>query len=152
MLKTAAYFLAGALVTSAFSASLYMLTANTSWIEVLVVGMVVPSFTWVVQLIASTCWLPTAARERYHNALARVCLLGSVALLPAAVANVALAHPSLWLSAVNVLFSVAAMAVDLFRRSRHDQLSVAWPVSFCLTIVLNMALFVWSSYAWWPSN
>ncbi|MBS0210193.1 MAG: hypothetical protein JSS27_14695 [Planctomycetes bacterium] len=150
--KTAALFLAGGAVTAPFSASLYMLSTGVSLAWVLTVGMVVPTFTWAVQLSAAALLLPAAARDRYHNALGWVCWWGSVALLPGAVYNFMATEPALWLSAANVLASVAVMAVDLFRRARSDGISAAWPVSFCATIALNMAIFVASSWSWWPAK
>ena len=51
--------------------------------EVLAVGMLVPSFTWAVQLSASGLALSAAQRKLYWGDLGRICLLGSVALLPA---------------------------------------------------------------------
>ncbi|HEY2882483.1 MAG TPA: hypothetical protein VGJ15_08620, partial [Pirellulales bacterium] len=82
--QTIALFIVGALVTALFSGSLGALAAHAGMAEVLWVGMVVPSFTWVVQI--SICYLLLAAepRQLYWNDLGWVCCIGSVALLPAA--------------------------------------------------------------------
>ncbi len=58
-------------------------------------------------------------------------------------------RPSPWISIVNVLASVAIMACDLFRRCAAQQLSRWWPVAWCLTISLNMAIFAFASRHWW---
>jgi hypothetical protein len=149
MLATAAYFVAGAAVTSIFSGSLAALASNAGLVEVLTVGMLVPCFTWIVQLGASAVALPSAHRRLYWGDLGRICLLGSVALLPAAIANLCLQHAALWLSAANVLASVALMGADLFRRSYRHGIAVGWPSSWCITITVNMLLFLWSSRKWW---
>jgi len=147
--KTFAFFVLGGLVTAAFSGSLAVPAVHAGWVEVLAVGMVVPSFTWVVQMSASGLWLNPQLRRLYWGDLGRICLLGSVALLPAAGVNFLMHQPPLWVSAANVLLSVVLMAADLFRRSAHHGISTRWPVSWCLTITVNMALFLWSSHRWW---
>ena len=146
---TAGWFGAGAMVTAVFSGSLAALARNADLAEVLMVGMIVPSFTWVVQMTASGIGLPSALRRLYWGDLGRVCLLGSIALLPAAIVNLCLPQAPLWLSAGNVLTSVALMAVELFRRSARQGIAPGWPVSWCLTITVNMALFVLASWGWW---
>lgn len=146
---TAVLFVLGAGVTAVFSGSLTMLAKNAGMTEVLVVGMIVPSFTWIIQLSVSGLCLAPRLRRLYWGSLGRICLLGSLALLPAAAMNLLVTGVPLWLSTANVLLSVAIMAADLFRRSARQGLAPIWPVSWCLTIVLNMALFVWASRGWW---
>jgi hypothetical protein len=145
----AGWFVAGGVVTSLFSGSLAALTDRVGLAEVLLVGMVVPCFTWVVQLGASAAAMPAGRRRLYWGDLGRVCLLGSVALLPAALANLALARPPLWASAANVLASVALMAAALFRLSARHGIAPGWPISWCLTITVNMMLFLAASRNWW---
>src|SRR6478609_3344715 len=101
---TAAWFAAGAIVTAVFSGSLAALAKNATLTEVLVTGMIVPSFTWVVQLSASAAGMRSARRRIYWGDLGRVCLVGSVALLPAAVLNLCRTQTPLSWSAANVLF------------------------------------------------
>lgn len=149
LLSIAAWFLAGGAVTAIFSGSLAKLATSTSLTEVLVVGMIVPSFTWVVQLTASALLMPAEKRMLYWDDLGHVCWWGSVALLPAAALNLALSQPPQWPSVANVLTSVAIMAADLFRRSARYGISPWWPVSWCLTITFNMGLFLWTSRHWW---
>ena len=146
---TAGWFAAGAAVTAIFSSSLAALAAHARLAEVLVVGMLVPSFTWVVQMGVSAARMPGAVRRLYWGDLGRVCLLGSVALLPAAIVNLSLPRAPLWLSGANVLVSVALMGVALFRRSARQGIGPGWPISWCLTISVNMGLFIWSSWGWW---
>jgi hypothetical protein len=149
ILATAAWFTAGAAVTSVFSGSLANLASNAGLVEVLTVGMLVPCFTWIVQLAASGLALPLSHRRQYWGDFGRSCLLGSIALLPAAIANLCLRQPPLWLSAANALASVALMGADLFRRSALHGIAAGWPLSWSLTIIVNMMLFVWSSRKWW---
>ena len=146
---TAILFILGGLVTAVFSGSLVMLARHADLREVLAVGMIVPSFTWVVQMSASGALMNSLSRRLYWGDLGRICLLGSLALLPAALANLTLPDPRLWLSAANVLASVALMAADLFRRTARHGIITWWPISWCLTITVNMTLFVLSSWRWW---
>jgi len=147
--KTIAWFSAGAVITSVFSASLAVLVTNVELAKVLIIGILVPSFTWVVQLIASGFVLSTAGRRMYWGDLGRVCFIGSVALIPAAVINLWLRQVPLWVSALNVLVSVAIMGRILFQLSAQHQIKSIWPISWCFTITVNMMLFVWSSWGWW---
>ena len=149
LLATAAWFVAGGAVTAIFSGSLATLAVNAKLVEVLAVGMIVPCFTWVVQLGASGFGLPAGKRWLYWGDLGRICLLGSITLLPAACANLFVPRAPLWFSAANVLGSVAIMGADLFRRSMRHGIARGWPLSWCLTITFNMMLFVWSSRGWW---
>lgn len=147
--STGVYFALGGLVTSAFSGSLAMLTTKVSPMWVLLVGMVVPCFTWVAQGTASYLLLDSRLRQIYWGDLGRICLLGSFALLPAAILNFTVAGAQLWWSAANVPASVAIMAGDLFRRCRHHGLAAGWPISWVVTITVNMTLFYLSSRSWW---
>ena len=149
---TAAWFIGGGLVTAVFSGSLFMLAKNAGLAEVLTVGMIVPCFTWVVQLAASYLLMPEEKRRLYWGDLGRICFWGSVALLPGGIYNLLTADPPLWISAANVLASVAIMAIDLFRRTRPHGISWRWPLFWCLTITCNMGIFVWSSSNWWQAD
>ncbi len=146
---TACWFLAGGAITAVFSASLAMQATNVGWMYVLAVGMIIPSFTWVVQFTASALFMAPARRPVYWADLGRICVAGSVALLPAGLANFIPGTP-LWLSAANVLLSVLTMAVMLFILSARHHHSPRWPVSWCATITVNMGLFLWASHDWWP--
>lgn len=149
---TPALFLLGATVTAVFSGSLDIPALNADLPEVLAVGMIVPSFTWLVQLSSSWLLMNRDLRHHYWAALGRACFIGSIALLPAAVANLAIPGISPWVSAMNVIVSVSLMAVDLVRQCRRNQISHRWPISWCLTIALNMTLFVWVSRNWWTGS
>ena len=148
-LATAIWFLAGGMVTAPFSGSLVMMAKNASFAEVLTVGMIVPSFTWVVQMSAAALLMQAEQRKIYLGDLGRICVLGSFALWPAAIYNLIVAQPLLWLSAANVLASVAVMAIALFRYSAIHNRSNWWPFSWCVTITVNMCLFLLSSWKWW---
>ncbi len=141
-------FALGGIVTAPFSASLACLARDVDWRWVLFVGMVVPSFTWIVQITASAALMRGGAWRSYWDDLSVVCLIGSAALLPAAIANVAIAGLSGWWSAANVIASVTLMAVLMFVRSRGVR-AIKWPISWCATIAINMAIFVFSSRSWW---
>jgi hypothetical protein len=149
--STAAWFAAGGAVTAIFSGSLAKLTTTADLPEVLMVGMVVPSFTWVVQVIASWALMAPVQRRLYWGDLGRICLWGSFALLPAAVVNLCVPNAPRWLSAANVLASVAIMGAALFRRSARHGTPRWWPLSWCLTITVNMMLFLWASRNWWAA-
>ena len=142
-------FIAGAVVTSLFSGSSAVLARNASLSKVLSVGLVVPSFTWVVQLGASYGLMKSTDRSLYWAELGWVCLLGSIALLRAAILNFSLSEPPLCVSAANVLASVAMMGITHYRRSIRLGIAPVWPISWGFTITVNMALFVWVGRAWW---
>jgi hypothetical protein len=146
---TAGWFAAGGAVTAIFSGSLAALTTQADLAEVLAVGMIVPCFTWIVQLAASSIVMTPSDRRLYWGDLGRICLLGSVALLPAAIMNLCIMQPPRWPSALNVLASVVIMAAVLFRRSALHRIRPVWPVTWCLTITVNMLLFLWASWRWW---
>lgn len=61
---TTGWFFAGAIVTAVFSSSLAMLAENAGLGEVLFVGMLVPSFTWIVQMTASAIGMTRKLLER----------------------------------------------------------------------------------------
>jgi hypothetical protein len=150
--KTAVLFLVGGVVTAVFSASLDVPAVNAGMAEVLGIGMLVPSFTWLVQMSASLLTMPPVMRRQYWYALGRACAIGSFALLPAAIANLTIAGLSPWYSAANVLVCVAVMAIDVFRQCRHAGIGIGWPTSWLCTITLNMSLFAWSSRMWWAAE
>ena len=146
---TAILFALGGLVTAVFSGSLVRMSAHAGFAEVLITGMVIPTFTWAVQLSASGLLLKQDLRRLYWGDLGRICLLGSLALLPAGLLNLIMSAPPLWLSAGNVVLSVVIMAADLFRRTSKYGLSPLWPISWCVTISVNMTLFYLASRHWW---
>ena len=126
-----------------------MLAHNAQLGEVLFVGMLVPSFTWVVQLTASAIGMNSQRRRIYLGELGRVCLLGSVALLPAAIFNLCMSQPPFWISGLNVLISVTIMGTMLYRRTTRIGIASVWPISWLFTILVNIDLFVWASRKWW---
>src|SRR5262245_2202297 len=87
MKKIILLFIASFLVTAVFSASLKVFFQAVSWREVLIKGLLIPCFTWTMQLLLSAIFLKTADRLTYWHRLGWVCLIGSIALLPAAFYN-----------------------------------------------------------------
>ena len=53
------------------------------------------------------------------------------------------------LSMWNVLASVVLMSAVLFRRSARHGIARGWPLSWCVTIPVNMMLFLCFSLRWW---
>ena len=142
-------FILGGLATAVFSSSLVRLSAQAPLSEVFATGMVVPSFTWAVQLAAAALLLPRAGRDAYWGDLSRACLLGSVLLVPAGIFNWFAADPPRWPSILSIGVSVIVMAVLLFRRAAIRRASLAWPASWCVTILVNITLFALASRSWW---
>ena len=142
MKKIILLFIGSFLVTAVFSASLKVFFHEVSRREVLVKGLLIPCFTWTVQLLLSAVFLTTEDRLTYWNRLGWVCLIGSVALLPAAFYNMSSATPSVWLSVVNVLASVLLMAVTLHFLLRRAGFRWLWTLSWVLLIVINMSLYL----------
>jgi len=131
-------------VTAAFSASLKVFFPQASWAEVLSKGLLIPCFTWTVQLILSAVLLSGGRRLVYWGQLGVVCLIGSAALLPAAAYNLAASRPQVWVSVVSVLASVALMGVSLYLRLRRRGFAGLWAASWVLLIVVNMSLYLYS--------
>jgi hypothetical protein len=76
------------------------------------------------------------------NRLGWVCLIGSIALLPAAFYNLRSATPWVWISILNVLASVVLMAVTLHFLLRRAGFRWLWTLSWVVLIVINMSLYL----------
>ena len=142
MKKIFLLFIGSFLVTAVFSASLKVFFQSVSWREVLIKGLLIPCFTWTVQLLLSAVFLKLEHRLTYWNRLGLVCLIGSIALLPAAFYNFRSATPWVWISIVNVLASVVLMAVTLHFRLRRAGFRWLWTLSWMILIVINMSLYL----------
>ncbi len=132
------------LVTTIFSASLKVFFGEQSWAEVLLKGLLIPCFTWTVLLIVSTIFFQRERRIIFWTQLGVVCLLGSAALLPAALLNLRLRQPPLLASVVNVLFSVALMGVVLYLRLSRYGFGRKWTFGWCGLILINMSFYLLS--------
>ncbi|MBA3243382.1 MAG: hypothetical protein H0T60_19335 [Acidobacteria bacterium] len=132
------------IVTAAFSASLKAFFMDASWGEVLSKGLLIPCFTWSVQLLLSAAYLRGERRGVYWGQLGVVCLIGSVALLPAAIYNLTASKPLVIVSVLSVLASVALMAWSLHVRLRRRGFHVLWAASWVLLILVNMSLYLYS--------
>ena len=137
-------FLLSALVTAVFSTSLKVFFHDIPWSEVLTKGLLIPCFTWTMQLILSTVLLNSARRLIYWTQLGWVCLIGSIALLPAAFYNFLSPQPLVAISVVNVLASVVLMTVLLHMRLKAREFHWAWTLSFVVLISINMSLYLYS--------
>lgn len=144
MKKIILLFIGSFLVTAVFSASLKVFFQAVSWREVLLKGLLIPCFTWTIQLLLSAVFLKTQDRLTYWNRLGWVCLIGSIALLPAAFYNLRSPAPWVWISVLNVLASVVLMAVTLNFLLRRAGFRWLWTLSWAVLIVINMSLY-WSS-------
>ena len=144
MKKIILLFIASFLVTAVFSASLKVFFQAVSWREVLTKGLLIPCFTWTIQLLLSAAFMDGKSRLRYWNRLGWVCLVGSIALLPAAFYNFLTAQPWVWISIVNVLASVVLMAITLHALLRRDGFRWQWTLSWVVLIVINMSLYLTS--------
>src|SRR5215813_6050810 len=142
MKKIILLFLASFLATAVFSASLKVFFPVVSWREVLIKGLLIPCFTWTIQLLLSAVFLKTDDRLTYWNRLGWVCLLGSIALLPAAFYNLRSATPWVWISILNVLASVVLMAVTLYLLMRRAGFRSLWTLSWVVLIIINMSLYL----------
>lgn len=139
-----ALFVPSFLVTGVFSASLKVFFTDEDWSEMLVKGLVIPCFTWTVQLILSALYMTGERRIIYWTQLGIVCLIGSLALMPAAFFNLMLRHPSPLVSVFNVLLSVGIMATWLRFSLRARGFKARWAVGWVVLICINMSLYLWS--------
>src|SRR5215211_4591138 len=142
MKKIILLFIGSFLVTAIFSASLKVFFQSVSWREVLTKGLLIPCFTWTIQLLLSAAFLDRKSRLTYWNRLGWVCLIGSIALLPAAFYNLHSATPWVWISIFNVLASVVLMAVTLHLLLRRAGFRWLWTLSWVVLIVINMSLYL----------
>jgi len=142
MKKIIVLFIGSFLATTVFSVSLKVFFEAVSWQEVLMKGLAIPCFTWTVQALLSAVFLDRASRLRYWNRLGWVCLIGSIALLPAAFYNLRTVQPWVWISIVNVLASVVLMAITLHVLLRRDGFRWQWTLSWVVLIVINMSLYL----------
>ena len=142
MKKIVLLFLGSFLVTAVFSSSLKVFFETVSWREVLLKGLLIPCFTWTIQLLLSAAFLDGQSRLRYWNRLGWVCLIGSIALLPAAFYNFFTIQPWVWISVINVLASVVLMAITLHVLLRRDGFRWLWTLSWVVLIVINMSLYL----------
>lgn len=142
--KVVSLFALSFVVTALFSASLKVFFPRASWAEVLGKGLLIPCFTWSVQLILSAACLSGERRLVYWGQLGAVCLIGSAALLPAAAYNLVAPGPRPAVSVASVLASVALMALSLSVKLERRKFSRLWAASWVLLIVVNMSLYLYS--------
>src|ERR1044072_9668344 len=144
MKKIILLFIGSVLVTAVFSASLKVFFQEVSCREVLTKGLLIPCFTWTIQLLLSAVFLKTADRLTYWNRLGWVFLIGSIALLPAAFYNLRSATPWVWISILNVLASVVLMAVTLHFLLRRAGFYLLWIFILVVLLVIKISSFFFS--------
>lgn len=127
-----------------FSVSLKTFFADETWTLNLSKGLLIPCFTWTVQLILSALLLRGERLLEYWKQLGAICLVGSIALLPAAFYNFWVINPLPLISVVNVLLSVAAMCLTLYFRLRPRGFDKRWTIGWTLTILVNMSIYLYS--------
>jgi hypothetical protein len=137
-------FLLSFLVTAVFSVSLKTFFAGESLMFNLSKGLLIPFFTWIVQLLLSAILLGGEERIFYWTQLGVICLIGSIALLPAAVYNFAAAAPNPSVSIISVLLCVLIMCVTLYFRLKPQRFSPFWTIGWTATIIVNMTLYAYS--------
>lgn len=137
-------FVLSFLVTAVFSVSLKTFFAVEAMSRDLSKGLIIPFFTWTVQLVLSAFLLRGAERIFYWTQLGVICLIGSVALLPAAFYNFAVENPSPIVSIASVLLCVAIMCVTLYFRLKPRGYSLLWTLGWTATIIVNMSLYAYS--------
>jgi hypothetical protein len=143
-LKIIILFILSFLVTAVFSVSLKNFFTDESWTVNLSKGLLIPCFTWTVQLILSAIILRSDKRIIYWIELGLACLVGSIALLPAAFYNFIVASPLPVVSVINVLLSVAVMSLTLYFRLNTHRFNPLWAIGWTLTIIVNMSLYLYS--------
>ena len=131
-------------VTAVFSVSLKTFFAAESWTLNLSKGLLIPCFTWTVQIVLSALLLRGAELIFYWTQLGVICLIGSIALLPAAFYNFAFASPSPLVSIFSVPVCVAMMCVTLYYLLKPRQYNLLWTLGWTATIIVNMSLYAYS--------
>ena len=137
-------FILSFLVTAVFSVSLKTFFSADAMTHDLSKGLIIPFFTWIVQLILSALLLRGDERIFYWTQLGIICLIGSIALLPAAFYNFAVENPLPVVSIASVLLCVAIMCVTLYFRLKPHGYSLLWTIGWTATIIVNMSLYAYS--------
>lgn len=137
-------FVLSFLVTAVFSVSIKKFFAAESWALNLSKGLLIPCFTWTVQLVLSALLLRGAERLFYWTQLGIICLVGSMALLPAGFYNFAVAAPSPYVSILSVLLCAAIMCATLYFRLKPGGYNPLWTLGWTATIIVNMSLYAYS--------
>ena len=137
-------FILSFFVTAVFSVSLKTFFASESWTLNLSKGLLIPCFTWTVQIVLSALLLRGAERIFYWTQLGVICLIGSIALLPAAFYNFAVGSPSPSISIFSVLLCVTIMCVTLYFLLKPRQYNFLWTLGWTATIIVNMSLYAYS--------
>lgn len=137
-------FILSFLVTAVFSVSIMTFFTSESWQLNLSKGLLIPCFTWTVQLILSAILLRGAERVFYWTQLGIICLVGSIALLPAAFYNFAVNVPSPLISIFSVLACVTIMCVSLYFLLKPRRYNLLWTIGWTATIIVNMSLYAYS--------
>lgn len=137
-------FVLSFLVTAVFSVSLKTFFDAETMSRDLSKGLIIPFFTWTVQLLLSAFLLRGEERLFYWTQLGVICLIGSVALFPAAFYNFAVASPLPIVSIASVLLCVAIMCVTLYFRLKPHNFGPLWTIGWTATIIVNMSLYAYS--------
>lgn len=137
-------FVLSFLVTAVFSVSIKKFFAAESWALNLSKGLLIPCFTWTVQLVLSALLLRGAERLFYWTQLGIICLVGSMALLPAGFYNFAVDAPSPYVSILSVLLCAAIMCATLYFRLKPGGYNLLWTLGWTATIIVNMSLYAYS--------
>lgn len=137
-------FLLSFLVTAVFSVSLKTFFPAESLALDMSKGLVIPFFTWTVQLLLSAFLLRGEERLFYWTQLGVICLVGSVALLPAGFYNFLVEKPAPVVSIASVLLCVAIMCVTLYFRLKPRGYSILWTLGWTATIIVNMTIYAYS--------
>lgn len=137
-------FVLSFLVTAVFSLSLKRFFDAETMTRDLSKGLIIPFFTWTVQLVLSALLLRGEERLFYWTQLGVICLIGSIALLPAAFYNFAVAAPLPFVSIASVLLCVAIMCVTLYFRLKPRGYNLFWTIGWTATIIVNMSLYAYS--------
>lgn len=137
-------FVLSFLVTTVFSVSLKTFFSADAMMRDLSKGLIIPFFTWIVQLALSAFLLRGDERFFYWTQLGIVCLIGSIALLPAAFYNFAIDNPLPIVSIVSVLLCVVIMCITLYFRLKPHKYNLLWTLGWTLTIIVNMSLYAYS--------
>jgi hypothetical protein len=139
------FIVGGGVLTAPFSASIARMMSRDTFVQALAKGLVIPVFTWAVQLALTTVLYRGVRRYEWFVQLGIVCTIGSIALWPAAAYNALVARPLPWISAANVYICVWIMGLEMLRRLRILGLPRWLAPAFLVTIHVNMALFATSA-------
>lgn len=144
MKKIIVLFLASIVLTAVFSYSLNVFLHETLF-RLTIKTMLIPCFTWSMLMLLSWIKLKGERKLQYLHIAARVCAIGSAALVPGGIYNFVAKDPGINWSVYSVIFCVVLMSVLFYTWLRIARFALSWWWAYNILILINMTFFYLSA-------